>query len=137
MIMSTNRRLFYIWCVLTGGMLLISMLPASSSIYQAVAVFDSHRWAHFFVYATVAAIPITSWRRRFGVLFALALAMLGIFFEFLQTTIPGPIVRPQNVLADLFGVGAGILFGLNIRMMRTSAKSGANAAHGPSRTPVR
>jgi len=134
--MLINTQLRYLWCVLTGGVLLMSILPGSISSYQAVAVYNSNRWVHFLVYATVVAIPVASWRRRSGVLFALSLAILAIILESLQTTIPGPIVRPQNVLADLFGVGAGILLGLNIRTMRASAKSGAHATPHPFRTTI-
>jgi zinc transporter ZupT len=49
--------------------------------------------------------------------------MAGILLETVETLIPGSIARPQNVLANLFGVGAGILLGINLRMMRTAAKS--------------
>jgi uncharacterized membrane protein YedE/YeeE len=136
MTILTNPQLRYFWCVLTGGILLMSNLPGSSLIYQAVAAYDSNRWVHFLVYATVAVIPVVAWRRRTSVLFSLVIVALGIALELLQTHIPGLIGRPQNAFADMFGVGAGILLGLNIRMMRNSAKSGANATPDPSRTTI-
>jgi hypothetical protein len=43
--------------------------------------------------------------------------MLGFSSEFLRVLIPGLVERPQNALADLFGVAAGVLLGLNIRMI--------------------
>jgi hypothetical protein len=46
------------------------------------------------------------------------------------------MVRPQNASADLFGIAAGILLGLNIRMMRNSAKSFENASSDSSRSTL-
>ena len=134
--MLTNKQLRYLWCVLTGGILLMSILPGSSSIYQAVAAYDANRWIHFLIYATVAAIPVVAWRHRTSVLFSLVIVALGIALELLHAHIPGLIGRPQNAFADMFGAGAGILLGLNIRMMRNSAKLGANATPDPSRTTI-
>jgi len=130
--MLTNSRLRYLWCVLTGAILLMPILPGSSLIYQAVAAYDANRWIHFLAYATVAAIPISSWGRRTSVLFSLAIVVIGIPLELLQ----GFTGRAQNVFADLFGFGAGILLGLNIRMMRTSAKQENNASPDPSRSTM-
>ena len=134
--MLTNTRLRYLWCVLTGAILLMPILPGNSLIYQAVIAFNANRWVHFVVYTTVAVIPVVAWRRRTSVLFSLAIVVVGIPIELLQAHMPGLIGRPQNVFADMFGFGAGILLGLNIRMMRTSAKVGTNANPASFRTTI-
>jgi hypothetical protein len=134
--MLTNTRLRYLWCVLTGGILIMSILSGCSSIYQSVVAYSANRWIHFLVYATVTAIPVFAWRRRSSVLFSLIIVVLGFTFELLQAHIPGLIGRPQNAFADMFGFGAGILLGLNIRMMRTSAKSETNATPDTSGTTI-
>jgi zinc transporter ZupT len=112
----------------------MSILPVSSSIYKVVVAYDANRWIHFLVYAAVASLPAAAWKRRSSKLLAMAIIGLCIAVEPLRTLIPGPIVRPQNALADLFGVVAGILLALNLRRMRTSAKSDNNASPDPSRS---
>ena len=119
--MLTNTRLGYLWCGLTGGILLMSSLPGSSLIYKVVAAHDLIRWVHFIAYALVASIPVAAWRLWTSVLASFAIAVLGIAFELLHAFIQGCAIFPQNVLADLFGVACGILLGMNIRVMRNSA----------------
>ena len=121
--MFTDVRMRYLWCVLTGGMLWMSIFPSSISIFQGAAAYSLSRWVHFLVYVSVAAIPVVAWRRKSTVLLSLAIAILGSAFEFLRMYFPGHTFQSQNVFADLFGIAAGILLGLNIRMMRNSAKS--------------
>ena len=121
--MLTNNRLFSLWCVLAGGILLVSTLPGSTSIYQFIAPFDANRWIHFFAYASIAAIPVAGWRSKSNVLLSFILPILSIVLELVQSHLPGSPVRGQNVPADLFGMAAGILLGWNIRTIRNSARS--------------
>ena len=134
--MLTNNRLFYLWCVLTGGVILISVLPGSSLIDHFLAAYDSNRWAHFLAYASVATIPVTAWKSRTSILFSLIPALVSIALELWQSHMPGPMVRMQNVPADLFGIAAGVLLGLNIRMMRNSEKSIDNVRSDSSRSAM-
>jgi hypothetical protein len=46
------------------------------------------------------------------------------------------MVRTQNVPANLFGIAAGVLLGLNIRMMRNSEKSIDNVRSDSSRSAM-
>jgi hypothetical protein len=109
-------------------------MPGGSAIYQDVALFDSSRWVHFLAYAAVSAIPVAAWRRRNTVLLSLGGPVLGMILEALQPFISGFHGRPQNILADLFGVGAGILLGLNLRMMRNSANAAYSESHETPRS---
>ena len=115
----------------------MSILPGNSSIYQVVATHGLNRWVHFLAYAAVAAIPVGAWRRRSTILFSLVIVMLGTALESLQAFIPGLIARPQILLADLFGVAAGVLLGLNVRVMFNSAKSPDSLGPAPSRSTIR
>jgi len=45
----------------------------------------------------------------------------------LQTFIPGHQNRSQNAMPDLFGVAAGVLLGLNLRMMRQPNQAAARS----------
>jgi hypothetical protein len=120
--MLTNNRLFYLWCVLTVGIVLISILPGSSWIYHFLAAYDSNRWAHFLAYGAVAAIPVAAWKRKASILLSLIPAIISIVLGSWQAHNPVLMVRTQNVPADLFGIAAGVLLGLNIRVMRNSEK---------------
>lgn len=106
-----------------------AILPSGSWIYRDIVAFDSSRWVHFLAYALTVAIPVAVWRRRASVLFSLIPAFMNISLEYLQWHVHGPLVRPRNLSADLFGVAAGILLGLNIRTMRHSAKSSMSSRH--------
>ena len=141
--MLNNTRLRYIWCVLAGGILLYSLLPRSSWIYHIIAIYDSNRWVHFVVYSAVAALPVAVCRRRPKLILALLIAAVCIALELVQVYISRPIVRPQNVAADLFGLAAGILLGSNIRKLYASARSASQigpsastSTSSPSETPV-
>ena len=119
----TKRRFFYLWCLLTGGIVFVSFLPGNSRIYHAIAGYDSNRWVHFLAYALAAAIPVASTRRRAIVLLSFLPAMTSIVLEVLKAQSSGPFPRSQNIAADLFGAAAGILLGLNLRMMRHATRS--------------
>lgn len=130
-------RLRYLWCVLIGGIFFMSILPGNSSIYQVVATHGLNRWVHFLAYGAVASIPVAAWRRRGTILFSLFIVMLGTVLESLQAFVPGLTARTRILLADLFGVAAGILLGLNVRVMFNSAKSPDNLDPAPSRSTLR
>jgi hypothetical protein len=131
--MLTKNRFFYFWCALTGGLILITVLPGSAQLHDFVSGYDSNRWAHFLVFAAVATIPVARWRRSTNILLSLIPAFLIVALESLRAYIPGPMVRTQNIPAGLFGIAAGILLGLNIRTMRASATSLENSGASPSR----
>ena len=128
----SNTRLRYLWCVLAGGILLYSLLPGSSWIYRMIATYDSNRWVHFVAYCAVAALPVAVCRRRPKLILALLIAAVCIALELVQVYISRPIVRPQNVAADLFGLAAGILLGSNIRKLYASARSASQIAPSTS-----
>jgi len=116
--------------------MLMSILPGRNVIYHAVAAYDANSWVHFLIYILVAAIPVAAWRRRSSVLLCLLIAVLGIFIKLLHAFIPLLMIRHQNVLADMFGVAAGILLGSNIRMLRSSISSSSIIDLGmPRSTP--
>jgi len=117
------NRTFYLWCVLMSGLILITVLPDSAALHNLVAGFDSNRWAHFISYTAVITIPVALWRRRIGVILSLLPVLLAMALEFLPIHVQGEMAHTQSIPADLFGIAAGILLGLNIRAMRRSAKA--------------
>ena len=121
--MTLDRPLSYIWCALAAGVILVSTLPGGGWVDQTLGNSDISRWAHFMAYATVVVIPFLACRKAKSVFLPLAVVLAGIMLETVETLIPGSAVHPQNVLANMFGVGAGILLGINLRMMRNAARA--------------
>lgn len=121
--MLKNNRVVYLWFLLISGIFLISILRSSTWNYHLIASFDPSRWAHFLAYLLVTAIPVAAWRFRRDVAFCLVPVMVSIALEFMQAHTPEPIVHIHNVSADMYGAAAGILLGLNLRLMRNSTKA--------------
>ena len=119
--MKVNRFL-YPWCLLICAIFLSSSLQSIRSAYQYIAPYDSSRWVHFLVYALVVALPVGTWRRRESILLSFLPPILSIVLEALQAGFPLSLLRTQTVPADLFGIAAGILLGLNIRTIRNAAR---------------
>ena len=134
--MVRKNQLVYLWCLFLCGVLLISILRGSNWNYPSIAALDSSRWAHFLSYALLAAIPVAAWRYRRDVAFCLVPVVMSVALESFQAHTPGPILHIQNVSADIFGVAAGILLGLNLRIMRDSANSFDNRNSVPSRSDM-
>jgi hypothetical protein len=130
--MLRKNHLVYLWCLFLSGILLTSILRGSNWNYPLVATFDSSRWAHFLAYALLAATPVAAWRYRRDVAFCLVPVVMSVALESFQAHTPGPNFHFQNVAADIFGVAAGILLGLNLRLMRGSAKSLGSVDSNPS-----
>lgn len=130
--MFKNKRLVYLWCLLICGIFLISILRGSSSSYDLIATFDSSRWVHFLIYASIAAIPVAAWRYRRDVAFCLVTVIVSVALELLQAHTPRLNAQTHNISADMFGIAAGILLGLNLRLMKNSAKSLEHGGSGPN-----
>ena len=119
----TNNRIFYLWLLLITGIFLIAVFHDSSRMHSAAAFYDSNRWFHFLAYASVVAIPVTVSRRGTSLLFTFIPVIVCIAIESSQSSSSWTMVHTQMIPADLFGVAAGILLGLNLRTMRGSTQS--------------
>jgi len=126
----SDTRLRYLWCVLTGGILLMSTLPGGSLIHQVVGTSDLNRWVHFLAYVMAVTITFAAWKGRIGVLLTLVIAAFGLGLELSQASILGQIATREIILADLFGLVGGTLLGLNIRLLRSSIQKRSDT--GPS-----
>ncbi len=134
--MFTQHRLVYLWCALVGAALAISILPPNNWIYRFIAPYESNRWVDFLSYTLIVAIPVAAWTRRRDMLFSLVPIIVGVVFEFLQAHSPEPLVRTQDISADSFGIAAGILLGLNIRVMLSSKRPFSKVSSDPSASPT-
>jgi hypothetical protein len=130
--MLTKKTLSIIWCVLILVIVWIAVLPSDSLVHHLAVQYDSNRWLRFLAYASIVAIPVSLWRTRSEIAISFLPAFIGMALEMWQAHVHGLAGRPENITPDLFGFAAGILFGLNIRVMRMAAKSSRNANSGSS-----
>jgi hypothetical protein len=111
-----------VWASLVAGALLISIL--GNVLFTSS---PANRWLHFLVYALITSIPCAIWRTKGAVVFSLAIvgciAMSG-------TAIAIPNwhgVRAESTVSDFFGIAAGVLLGVNLRLSRNALEKGVAA----------
>lgn len=110
-------RWLYLWCVLVCVILVIPMLHLVHLESGILYSFDSSRWVHFLIYAVAVAVPVGVWHRGLPIYLTLASILLSIAMDSLASDPLLRAVRSQMIPAELFGAGAGILLGLNLRIM--------------------
>lgn len=133
--MVSRNMLHVMWGALLGTALILSNLPAVGWPYAGITYHASNHWFHFLLYAVIVTIPVTVWKNKYRFMLSLVAVLLVIALGSLQTFIPGHANRSQNALPDLFGVAAGVLLGLNLRMIREprSLAAGGKPPYGGSR----
>jgi putative effector of murein hydrolase len=130
--MSNRHIVRVVWCLLLGAALILSNLPATGWPYQTITEYASNHWFHFLLYAAIVAVPVTLWKRKYRFMLSLVAVLLVIALGSLQAFIPGHQNRSQNAMPDLFGVAAGVLLGLNLRMLHSPESPSA-----PPKQPYR
>lgn len=109
--------LMTLWTVLTGCVVVGSLLPAGSPVMVAVGrMHVSDNLLHFCAYLTLSCLPAIGFRdRRGGIVAGVSMFVLGIVMEAGQYFAPGRTVELGDVIASGAGVSCGTLLGLPIR----------------------
>ena len=131
--MNNHLRLRSAWDVLAGGVLIMSALLGGSWLGQVIVPYCPNRWVHFLVYAAVTSIPCAAWRTKRGVLCSLSVIGFSVVCGFFLAIACRQENGLENVFSDLFGIAAGVLLGLNLRLMGGSAN---NRRHDTQAAPV-
>jgi len=106
-----------LWLIAVGVVVLFSLLPSSSPALQAVdALQVNDKVEHLCAYAGLAFLPVLHERWRTFLLIALALIGMGIGLEFGQLLSDGRQFEVADMVADGYGVLAGLLAGLPPRV---------------------
>ena len=133
--MFTKGRLCGAWCLLSVTALFISCSPVWDWMDGVVARYDSSTWFQFILYGGVTAIPVAAWTRKSRVFMCLGVTMLTSVWELLRVYLSAQIDPTRGITVHLFGAAAGILLGLNIRMMHRAAHARQQVNHVvPQRT---
>jgi VanZ family protein len=101
----------------SAGIVVLSVIPGYNGVIP-------DKWGHFLGYGMCASLALFAWERRRSAMLAVALvAALGVLLELAHRYIPGRTVEPWDVLANLMGIGAGLLLGMNLRLMLAPTKT--------------
>jgi len=134
--MTTKLRFRLAWGALAFGILFMSLLPGRSGLYHILSAYYASDWTRFLVFAAAASVPCAAWRTRKRVLYALLVVVLSVVLEALRAIHTGPVVHPELIPSDLFGIAAGVLLGLNLRLMNSSAGAEAGLPEGQRRSTI-
>ena len=119
-----------VWAALVVGALLISFF--GNVLFTSA---PANRWLHFLVYAAVTSIPCAVWRTKSAVVFSLAIVGCSVMSGTGVAMWNWHGVRVESTVSDFFGIAAGVLLGLNLRLSRNaSGKSAAADATQTSKT---
>jgi hypothetical protein len=119
-----------LWVLLVAGALLISFL--GNVLFTSP---PANRWLHFLVYAAVTSIPCAIWRTKGAIVFSLAIVACSVMSGAAVAMWNWHGVRAESTVSDFFGITAGVLLGLNLRLSwNASGKSAAADARQKSRT---
>ncbi len=135
--MNNHLRLRYAWGALAAGVLIMSALPGRIWIGPVTLPYCPSRWVHFLVYVAVTSIPCAAWRTKSGVLCCLSVIAFSVVRVFFFAVAGSTANGLENVFSDLFGIAAGILLGLNLRVMGSSAGTVAGMKQNRRRTMTR
>ena len=114
---ARRRAALLLWAVIMIGVVVGSLLPATSPVMAAVGrLHVSDKVLHFGGYLALSLLPVIGFRdRRRGVVAGLSMFILGLVLEGAQHFAPGRAVEVGDVLANGAGVSCGTLLGLPIR----------------------
>jgi hypothetical protein len=127
-------RWFYLWCVLICGIISVSTLDFERWASASMQMFDANRWGHFLIYAAAVAVPVAMWQSRSRILLSIIPVMIAIVIDSLSSGGLFASVRAQIIPAELFGTVAGVLLGLNLRLMRRTKDPLGTKRSYPTRT---
>jgi VanZ family protein len=108
----TSRQLLYsLWILSTLLVVIGSLLPAESQIVRAIGTLPvSTKVLHFFAYTWLGLVAfIAVRRRRYAVVAAVAMALMGIALEYGQRFIPGRTFEVRDMWINSVGVLTGAL----------------------------
>ena len=117
-------RLRIIWFTLIAAMAVASMLPRDGVFATIRASYD-RGWMHFLVYAVLAALAMFTWKSKTAILSALGLFAFSGVLHMFHLLFSGSAIDYFGMIVDFLGIVAGILLGINIIVLRSRVKQGA------------
>lgn len=105
-----------LWLAAVTMVIVLTCMPASSPVIKALDTLPvSDKVEHLAAYLALAFVPALHERRRVLVRIAVLLVVLGVALEFGQMLSEGRSFDVSDMVANLCGVVAGVVFGLTAR----------------------
>ncbi len=119
-----------VWALLVAGALIASVF--GNVLFVS---FSANRWVHFLVYAAVTSIPCAIVRTKTTLVFSLGIVGCCAIGGIAMAVLNWNGVRAESTISDLFGIAAGALLGVNLRLSwNTSGKAPAGDSPQKNRT---
>ncbi len=111
-----------VWLAAMATVIVGELLPATSEPIVLIGELGvSDKVIHFAAYTLLAFIPVLAFRKRTGLLCAVAMIALGVALEFAQRLSPGRSFEIADMLANGLGVLAGAAAALVARALARRA----------------
>jgi hypothetical protein len=114
MLMLIKSRLRLIWWLLTGAIVITSLVPGVTLHDPRLTAYINTDWAHFLAYAAAGAVTLLAWRLRTGLAISSGLALLSFALQLLRGLASGQGMDVEGAVTNLLGLAAGVLIGLHI-----------------------
>ena len=109
MLMLIKSRLRLIWWLLTGAIVITSLVPGLTFHDPGISEYINSDWAHFLAYAAAGAITVLAWRLRTGLAISSGMAMLSFGLQVLRGLVAGRGTDFEGAVINLLGLAAGVL----------------------------
>ena len=115
------------------AVVVLSLLPPTAEVIVVIAVIPvSDKVLHAVSYTVLALLPAVHESPGVVMLLSAGCVVLGVLVEFGQNLVPGRTFEVRDMLADVCGVGGGVLIGLLIRRTPTTVPRRREAPSGRS-----
>lgn len=133
--MTRQKQMGIAWCAAAATLLMVSGFPGDGRMGAEATWYVTNHWVHFLAYAGLLSIPWASWRIRIASLCCAAVGLLAL--SGLPHLLFGwPAQVAENLISEFFGVAAGVLLGLNLRVIRAPRGAAPSPRQGTVHSPT-
>lgn len=118
----TKFQLRIILLALIGGVAVIWLYPFTGSQLAQYESLIDRGWLHFLVFAVIATINMLAWRQPASFITAFGLFAISVGLQLIHNARTGLGIDRFALIANLLGISAGVLLGLNIATLKSRLK---------------
>ncbi len=118
---SFQFRTFWIFFI---TVIVVAPFLPLARIYSGLGGFSfDHGWVHFIAYSIAAGFCMFAWKPKTALLLAAVLFLLEVGLRFLHGLMTGTATDYFGLIVNSLGILAGVLFGLNLLVIRARSKN--------------
>ena len=118
----TKFQLRIVLLALIGAVAVIWLFPFTGTRLAQYESLIDRGWLHFLVFAVIAAINMLAWRQPVSFMTAFGLFAISVGLQLIHNARTGIGVDRFALIANLLGILAGVLLGLNIATLKSRLK---------------